>query len=120
MLLDPLYPATNYERAWPPIAMLRALLLLISYDLSDTKLAEKLDDRASFRRFYGISATEATPERTAFVRLRQLLTAHELDRTLFETVTMQLKSKAVAVKTGKLDYATIVASAGEGDSDAAG
>ena len=117
-LLDPLYPATKGEPAWPPLAMFRALLLSIWYDLSDVKLAEALDDRASFRRFCGFSANEATPERTAFVRFRKLLVAHQLDRALFEAVTMQLKSKAVTVKTGTLVDATIIASASEEDDDA--
>jgi IS5 family transposase len=118
VLLDPLYPASKGEPAWPPLAMFRALLLSIWYDLSDVKLAEALDDRASFRRFCGFSANEATPERTAFVRFRRLLVAHKLDRTLFEAVTMQLKSKAVTIKTGTLVDATIIASASEGDDDA--
>lgn len=117
-LLDPLYPAAKGEPAWPPLAMFRALLLSIWYDLSDVKLAEALDDRASFRRFCGFCANEATPERTAFVRFRRLLIAHELDRALFEAVTMQLKSKAVTVKTGTLVDATIIGSASEGDGDA--
>ena len=64
-LLDPLYPASKGEPAWPPLAMFRALLLSVWYDLSDVKLAEALDDRASFRRFCGFSGSEATPERTA-------------------------------------------------------
>lgn len=118
VLLDPLYPAAKGEPAWPPLAIFKALLLSIWYDLSDIKLAEALDDRASFRRFCGFSANEATPERTAFVRFRRLLVAHQLDRTLFEAVTMQLKSKAVAVKTGTLVDATIIASATEDDDDA--
>lgn len=117
-LLDPLYPAIKGEPAWPQLAVFRALLLSIWYDLSDVKLAEALDDRASFRRFCGFSANEATPERTAFVRFRKLLVAHQLDRTLFEAVTMQLKSKAVTVKTGTLIDATIIASASEEDDDA--
>jgi transposase, IS5 family len=117
-LLDPLYPASKGEPAWPPLAMFKALLLSIWYDLSDVKLAEALDDRASFRRFCGFSANEATPERTAFVRFRRLLVAHQLDRSLFETVTMQLKAKAVTVKTGTLVDATIIASASEDDDDA--
>lgn len=118
VLLDPLYPASKGEPAWPPLAMFKALLLSIWYDLSDVKLAEALDDRASFRRFCGFSANEATPERTAFVRFRRLLVAHQLDRSLFETVTMQLKAKAVTVKTGTLVDATIIASASEDDDDA--
>ncbi|MBN9142664.1 IS5 family transposase [Novosphingobium sp. 1748] len=118
VLLDPLYPAAKGEPAWPPLAMFKALLLSIWYDLSDVKLAEALDDRASFRRFCGFSANEATPERTAFVRFRRLLLAHRLDRTLFEVVTAQLKAKAVTIKTGTLVDATIIASASEEDGDA--
>jgi transposase, IS5 family len=117
-LLDPLYSASKGEPAWPPLAMFKALLLSIWYDLSDVKLAETLDDRASFRRFCGFSGTEATPERTAFVRFRKELVAHKLDRPLFTTVTAQLTSKAVTVKTGTLVDATIIASASEGDDDA--
>lgn len=37
-LLDPLYPAAKGEPAWPPLAMFKALLLSIWYDLSDVKL----------------------------------------------------------------------------------
>lgn len=98
--------------------MFKALLLSIWYDLSDVKLAEALDDRASFRRFCGFSGTEATPERTEFVRFRTELDAHNLDRQLFEAVTAQLRSKAVTVKTGTLVDATTIASASEGDADA--
>lgn len=76
VLLDPLYCGTKGEPAWPPLAMFKALLLSIWYDLSDVKLAEALDDRASFRRFCGFSGTEATPERTAFVRFRKELVGY--------------------------------------------
>jgi IS5 family transposase len=118
VLLDPLYSAAKGEPAWPPLPMFKALLLSIWYDLSDVKLAEALDDRSSFRRFCGFSANEATPERTAFVRFGRLLVANKLDRTLFGAVTMQLKAKAVTVKTGTLVDATIIASASEDDDDA--
>lgn len=116
-LLDPLYRATKGEPAWPPLAMFKALLLSVWYDLSDVKLAEALDDRASFRRFCGFSRNEATPERTAFVRYRRSLVAQGLDRPLFEAVTTQLKARAITVKTGTLIDATVIASASEGDAD---
>ena len=35
------------ELAWPPLALLKALLLAVWYDLSDVKLAEALDDRST-------------------------------------------------------------------------
>jgi hypothetical protein len=55
-LLEPFYPASKGEPAWPPLAMFKALLLAVWYDLSDVKLAEALEDRASFRRFSGFRA----------------------------------------------------------------
>lgn len=117
-LLAPLYPSTKGEPAWPPLAMFKALLLAVWHDLSDVKLAEALEDRASFRRFCGFAAQEATPERTAFVRFRRALIAQGLDRKLFEAVTVQLKARAIAVKTGTLVDATIITSASKGDGEA--
>lgn len=117
-ILGQVHSSAKGEPAWPPLAMFRALLLSVWYDLSDVKLAEALDDRASFRTFCGFSRTEATPERTAFVRFRKALIAHQLDRLLFTTVTAQLKAKAITVKTGTLVDATIIRSASQGDGDA--
>ncbi|MDF0541265.1 IS5 family transposase [Sphingobium sp. H39-3-25] len=117
MLLDPLYLAGKGELAWPRLAMFKALLLSIWYDLSDVKLVEALDDRAFFRRICWFSAMEATPERTAFVRFLRLLVAHRLDRSRFESVTLQLKSKAMTVKAGTLVYATVIAFTSEDDDD---
>ena len=117
-LLGGIHSNAKGEAAWPPLAMFKAVLLSIWYDLSDVKLAEALDDRASFRRFCGFSGTEATPERTAFVRFRKALITQGLDRLLFERVTAQLKAKAITVKTGTLVDATIIASASKEDGDA--
>lgn len=110
--------AAKGEPAWPPLALFKAMLLSVWYDLSDVKLAEALEDRGSFRRFCGFSASEPTPERTAFVRFRSALVVHELDRSLFEVVTGQLKAKAIRVKSGTLVDATIIASASEDDGEA--
>lgn len=117
-LLGDIHAAAKGEPAWPPVALFKAMLIAVWYDLSDVKLAEALDDRGSFRRFCGFSAHEATPERTAFVRLRQALIARGLDKALFEAVTRQLKAKAIIVKSGTLVDATIIASAREGEGDA--
>lgn len=98
------------EPAWPPLALFKALLLSVWYDLSDVKLAEALDDRASFRRFCGFSGNEATPERTAFVRFRKAMSVCALDKSLFDEITSQLKARAIKVKTGTLVDATIIVS----------
>jgi IS5 family transposase len=115
--------AERGEPGWPPLALFRALLLATWHDLSDIRLAEALDDRASFRRFCGFAAHEPTPERTAFVRFRRALVGRGLDRALFDAVTRQLEAKGVVVRTGTLVDATLIASAsirGDGEAKWAG
>lgn len=110
--------AMRGEAAWPPLSLFKALLIAVWHDLSDVKLAAALDDRASFRRFCGFSRFEPTPERTAFVRFRRILVARKLDRVLFDLVGAQLRSRSMAVKTGTLVDATVIASASDADSEA--
>jgi IS5 family transposase len=111
--------AAKGEPGWPPLALFRALLLATWHDLSDVRLAEALDDRASFRLFCGFAAHEPTPERTAFVRFRRELVRRGLDRVLFEAVTRQLEAQGVTVRTGTLVDATLLPSASiRADADA--
>lgn len=117
-LLASLYPSARGEPARPPLSMFKALLLAVWYDLSDVKLADALEDRASFRRFCGFAAREATPERTAFMRFHRALVEKGLDRKLFELVTAQLKGRVITVKTGTLVDASIISSASKGDGEA--
>jgi transposase, IS5 family len=117
--LSGLYRSAMGERAWPPLAMFKALLLATWYDLSDVMLAEALNDRASFRRFCGLARDEATPERTAFVRFRRQLVEHGLDQSLFEAITRDLEQKGACVRKGTLIDATVIASASKGDKQAA-
>jgi IS5 family transposase len=117
-LMAPVSAAVKGEQGWPPLCLLKALLLARWYDLSDVKLAEALDDRASFRRFCGFSKTEPSPERTAFVRFRRTLARLGLGEKLFEAITEQLRRQQVSVKQGTLVDATIIASASKDDEDA--
>ena len=116
--LSVVYAAARGEASWPPLALFRALLLAVWHDLSDVRLAEALENRASFRRFCGFARTEATPERTAFVRFRRELLRHGLDQILFDLITAQLRRRAVQVKTGTLVDASVVGSASQGDVEA--
>jgi IS5 family transposase len=118
-LLDGIHAAAKGEPAWPPLALFKALLLGLWHDLSDVALAEALDDRASFRRFCGFSASEATPERTAFVRFRRKLVAERLEEKLFAAVVRQLDAQGLAVKTGTLVDATVIGQAAKTDGEAA-
>lgn len=118
-LLGNVYAAAKGEAGWPPLALFKALLLAVWHDLSDVKLAEALDDRASFRRFCGFSGSEPTPERTAFVRFRRELIRRGLDAKLFAAVVAQIEAKGLAVKTGTLIDATVTRAASLSDEEAA-
>lgn len=117
-LLRCVYASPKGEAGWPPLALFKALLLSVWYDLSDVKLADALEDRASFRRFCGFAMNEVTPERTAFVRFRRELAARDLDARLFDAVLAQLEAKGIVVKTGTLIDATLLPSASKSDGEA--
>lgn len=117
-LLGGVYASARGEPAWPPLALMKALLLGLWHDLSDVKLAEALDDRRSFRRFCGFAESEAVPERTAFVRFRRELVRRRLERPLFRAVLRQLEEKGLVVKTGTLIDATVIRAASAGDGEA--
>lgn len=117
-LLKGVYAAAKGEPAWPPLALFKALLLGVWHDLSDVRLSESLDDRASFRRFCGFSASEPTPERTAFVRFRGELVRRGLDAKLLRAVVRQLEARRLVVRTGTLVDATVIAAASKADPEA--
>jgi len=109
--LDKIYSAPRGEAGWPPLSLFKGMLLAMWHDLSDVKLGEALADRGSFRRFCGFTASEPTPERTAFVRFRAKLVKRGLDRSLFAAITEQLKAKRMVVRAGTLVDATLIPSA---------
>ena len=57
---------------YPPLAMIKALLLQQWYGLSDPGLEEALSDRVSFRRFCGLPLDGGTPDETTLCRFRAL------------------------------------------------
>ena len=117
-LMRGIYAAEKGERGWPPLALFKGLLLAVWHDLSDVALAEAMEDRASFRRFCGFSSSEATPERTAFVRFRAELLRRRLDERLFRAVVRQLDDKGLTVRTGTLVDATVIRAGSKGDGEA--
>lgn len=107
-LLDAINAAKRGGRGYPPLAMLKALLLAQWHDLSDPGLEDALADRLSFRRFCGFPLGEETPDETSFVRFRARLRALGLYEKLFAEVNRQLEAKGAMVKTGTLVDATII------------
>jgi len=96
---------------FPPLLMLRALLLAQWYDLSDRDLEEMLCDRLSFRRFVGLGMEQATPDHSTLCRFRERLNETGLADKLLELVNAQLEAKGLMLKRGTLIDATVVETA---------
>jgi IS5 family transposase len=107
-LLDGINAERRGGRGYPPLCMLKALLLAQWHDLSDPGLEDALADRLSFRRFCGVPLDEETPDETSFVRFRAKLRDLGLYERLFAEVNRQLEARGLMVKTGTLVDATII------------
>lgn len=107
-LLDGINAGARGGRGYPPLCMIKALLLAQWYDLSDPGLEDALADRLSFRRFCGFPLDEETPDETSFVRFRARLRDLGLYEKLFAEVNRQLEVRGLMVKTGTLVDATVI------------
>jgi IS5 family transposase len=110
-LARPVRPGEQGRPPYPPVSMVKALLLQQWYGLSDPGLEEALLDRVSFRRFCGFALDAATPDETTLCRFRQALGAAGLGEALFAEVARQLDAAGFMVKSGTLIDASLVASA---------
>jgi IS5 family transposase len=93
---------------YPPLLMFKALLLQSLYALSDGELEEALADRLSFRRFVGLSLTDAVPDHTTVCRFRLRLTESGLLDRLFAELDGQLEAAGVILKRGTMLDATLI------------
>lgn len=110
-LLSGIYAAKSGRPSWPPLMLMKALLLQQWYGLSDPGLEEALGDRLSFRRFVGLSLDEGSPDHSTLSRFRKALRDRGLDERLFEEIERQLGAKGLLVRTGTLMDATLVEAA---------
>lgn len=107
-LVAPIYSSPTGRPSYPPLVMVKALILAQWYDLSDPQLEEALADRLSFRRFVGLSLDEETPDHVTIWRFRRELTAHKLAEALMGEVNRQLDARGLMLKQGTLLDATLV------------
>lgn len=110
-LVSEVYAARTGRPSWPPLMLVKALLLQQWYGLSDPGLEEALGDRLSFRRFVGLGLDEGSPDHSTLSRFRKALRGRGLDRRLFDEIERQLGAKGLLVKSGTLLDATLVEAA---------
>jgi IS5 family transposase len=109
--IEPVYPKAGNGR--PPVGverMLRMYFLQQWFNLSDPAVEEALYDSPTLRAFVGIDlGQEPVPDETTVCKFRHLLEEHGLGRVLFDEVTQHLRAQGLAVSTGTIVDATIIA-----------
>lgn len=112
-LMSGLRSAPTGRPGWPPLLMLRALLLAQWRGLSDPALEDALADRLSFRRFVGLPLDATPPDETTLCRFRGELARLGLTERLLAAVDAQLAARGLVLRRGTLIDATLV----EADAD---
>jgi transposase, IS5 family len=109
--IEPVYPTAGNGR--PPVGverMLRMYFLQQWFNLSDPAVEEALYDSPTLRAFVGIDlGQEPVPDETTVCKFRHLLEQHGVGRVLFDEVTQHLRRQGLAIKTGTIVDATIIA-----------
>ena len=106
-----LYSSGEGRPSYPPLVLVKALLIQQWYGLSDPRLEFLLRDSLSLRRFVGLAASEGTPDHSTVSRFRSALRAAGLDEALFAALNRQLAARGLMVKAGTILDATLVAAA---------
>ena len=107
-MLSGVYAAPKGRPSYPPLLMVKVLLLEQWYNLSDPEMEAALGDRLSFRRFVGLGLEDATPDHSTISRFRKELTQRGLGEALFQEVGRQLEARGMVLKEGTLLDATLV------------
>lgn len=105
--------------AYPVLVMFKVLLLQSLYGLSDAETEEALLDRLSFRRFVGLSLSDAAPDHSTICRFRNLLVEQGMLEKLFAELDRQLDKAGLILRRGTMLDATVIeTSAARPDGDA--
>ena len=108
-LVGGIYAKRTGRPSYPPLLMVKVLLLQQWYTASDPEMEAALGDRLSFRRFVGLGLADPTPDHSTLSRFRTELTRRGLAEPVFTEVTRQLEARGLMVKQGTLLDATLVA-----------
>ena len=119
-VVSALYAAPEGRPSYPPLLMVKVLLLQQWYTASDPEIEAALWDRLSFRRFVGLGLQDPVPDHSTISRFRSALAARGLGERLFAEVTRQLDAAGWLVKAGTLMDATLVAAQARRPSPQAG
>jgi transposase, IS5 family len=96
------------RKAIDPMVLFKLLILKQLYNLSNEAVEYQAHDRASFRRFLGLSATAEIPDATTLDGFEQRLRQAGLIEVLFEQFEAFLRQSGYEAKGGQIIDATLI------------
>ena len=94
--------------AYAVLLMFKVLLLQSLYGLSDAEMEEALLDRLSFRRFVGLTLSDAAPDHSTICRFRNLLVEAAVLEKLFAELDRQLDKAGLILRRGTMLDAMVI------------
>jgi transposase, IS5 family len=110
-LLSPIHGSAVGAPGYPPLTMVKIVLLQQWHTLSDPAAEEAVRERLSFRRFCGLPLDMETPDHASIWRFRQTIDKLGLSTKLLAEVNRQLDALRFVIKRGTLVDATLIAGA---------
>ena len=104
--LSGIYSSNTGRPSYPLVLLFKTLLLQQWYNLSDPGMEEALSDRISFRRFVGLSLSDAVPDHSTISRFRSQL--GDRYEKLLSSMNTQFESQGFMIKQGTMLDASIV------------
>jgi IS5 family transposase len=96
------------RKAIDPLVLFKLLLLKHLYNLSNEQTEYQSHDRASFRRFLGLSETAEIADATTIGKFEEQLRQAGLNEVLFEQFEVILRQSGYAAQGGQIIDATII------------
>ena len=82
-LVNGIYAAPLGRPSYPPVVMVKIMVLQQWYDASDEAMEEALWDRVSFKRFVGLALEDDVPDHSTISRFRKEVSERGLAGRLF-------------------------------------
>jgi transposase, IS5 family len=101
-LLADVHANKKGEQAWPPVMMLKAVLLQSWYNLSDPQLEKRLARDLLFRRYLGLSLADTVLDHSTLWRFRNNPKIVALQEQLLKEIYDQLAEKSLYIKAGTI------------------
>ena len=107
-LVGDIYAARTGRPSYPPLVMVKVMLLQQWYCASDAAMEEMLWDRNSFKLFVGLAIEEPVPDHSTISRFRKELTKRGLGKRLFKEVGSQMERLGLIMSKGTVIDATML------------